>query len=193
MNTLTPENFTNADRFFELLPIESERLKIRRLVQEDLDAFLHHRSDAEVCRFIAPPLDRKGVEKLFEDRAVWKGEEGHMIAVPIVLKATNEVIGEGALRVESIGGRRAEIGYLLHKEHHGKGLGTESARLLQQFCFNRLNMHKITAYCDSRNTPSVHVLNKLGMAQEALFRHHLYRDGEWSDTVAFGQINPRES
>jgi len=193
MKTLTAQNFTSADHFFDLLPMESERLFIRQLQPEDLEPFLHHRSDAEVVRYIAPPLDREGVEKLFRDRAVWQGVEGHMIALPIVLKETNAVIGEAALRVESIAFRRAEIGYLLHKEHQGSGLGTEAALMLRDFSFSQLGMHKVTAYCDSRNAPSVKILNKLGMDQEGHYKHHIYRDGQWSDTLAFGLINPRET
>lgn len=192
MTILTPEHFTSADHFFRLLPVESKRLMIRRLEQNDLDSFYHHRSDPEVVQFIAPPMDRAGVEKLFRDRAVWRGEQGHMIALPIVLKETGEVIGEGALRVENVDFRRAEIGYLVHKEHHGRGLGTESAKLLRDFCFQQLNMHKITAYCDSLNTASVRVLEKVGMEQEGCYKHHIFRDGKWTDTLVFGLIREDE-
>src|SRR5574337_714720 len=42
--------------------------------------------------------------------------------------------------------RKAEIGYMLgEKSHWGVGIGTELVELLLQYCFNKLNLRKITA------------------------------------------------
>ena len=57
----------------------------------------------------------------------------------------------------------AEIGWILNKKYWRKGYAFEAANLLLDFCKNELNIHKFTAVCDTENTGSYRIMEKLGM------------------------------
>lgn len=173
------------------LPMESSRLSIRYLSKDDMNDIYEFRSDAETCQYIAPPMDWNGLSKHFQERGQWTGKDGAWVALAIVLKSEQKVIGEGALRIESAFASRAEIGYMFHRHYHGKGYGTEAAKLLRDFSFEKLAANKVVAYCDALNTASSQLLLKLGLDQEGLFKEHMPRGDQWSDTLAFGLTRKR--
>ena len=57
----------------------------------------------------------------------------------------------------------AEIGWIINKKYWRKGYAFEAANLLLDFCKKELNIHKFTAVCDTENTGSYRVMEKLGM------------------------------
>ena len=57
----------------------------------------------------------------------------------------------------------AEIGWIINKKYWRKGYAFEAANLLVDFCKKELNVHKFTAVCDTENTGSYRVMEKLGM------------------------------
>ena len=89
------------------------------------------------------------------------------------------MIGEFMLRLTSAESRQGEIGWSLHPDAHGRGLGTEGAREMLRLGFDELGLHRIVAECDPRNDASIRVMERLGMRREA---HHLeseFLKGEW--------------
>lgn len=56
------------------------------------------------------------------------------------------------------------------------------------FVFGRLNKHRLTASVDTRNEPSLGLLQRVGMRQEAHFRQSLLFKGEWADHVVFAVL-----
>lgn len=49
-------------------------------------------------------------------------------------------------------GQQAELGYTINKAFWGKGYASEAAKGMLQFGFMNLNLHRISARCDSMNT-----------------------------------------
>lgn len=57
-----------------------------------------------------------------------------------------------------------EIGYIMNPDYWGgKGIATQSAKLVMTFGFETLKLHRIYATCDPRNIGSSKVLEKIGM------------------------------
>lgn len=56
-----------------------------------------------------------------------------------------------------------EIGWTVHKDYRNKGIASEAAKLLIEYAFNTLLVHKVTAHCDSSNVASEKVMKKVGM------------------------------
>lgn len=52
----------------------------------------------------------------------------------------------------------AEVGYDLHPEFQGKGLMTETLKLVLEFGFERLKLNSIEAYTQNNNQPSIKML-----------------------------------
>ena len=76
----------------------------------------------------------------------------------------------------------------LHRKYHRRGIGFEAATAFIRFCFENLQLHRVTASCDSENAAALGLFNKLGMRREAEFvKDHSY-DGKWRNTVWFALL-----
>ena len=56
-----------------------------------------------------------------------------------------------------------ELGWILSREFHGKGYAAEAARGLMEYC-RVSGPSRFIAHCDSENTASRRVMEKLGMS-----------------------------
>ena len=52
---------------------------------------------------------------------------------------------------------RAELGYVLSREHWGKGLMPEALRAVIRFSFGRMGLNRVEARCIAENTASARV------------------------------------
>ncbi len=85
-------------------------------------------------------------------------------------------------------GRQVEIGFTLAPAAQGRGLGAEAVIGVLDFLFARLGKHRAFASVDPRNEPSLRLLQRVGMRQEAHFRRSLLFKGEWADDLVFAVL-----
>jgi RimJ/RimL family protein N-acetyltransferase len=112
--------------------------------------------------------------------------EGDCLTVAAVTDAG--VIGIVELVWRSEADRTAELGYVFHPDHGGRGLATEAAAAVLDWGFNELRLQRVYARCHSGNAASARLMSRLGMRQEA--RHvesYLFR-GEWADSLVFAVL-----
>lgn len=176
-------------------PLETERLLLRPLDPTgDVDAVHAYRSLPEVCRFVPfEPQTREQVAERLADpeRVRWAIDEpGQALDLAIVRRDTGAMIGDVLLmwRDET----NAEVGYVVHPDHHGQGFATEAARAMLALAFDPahgLALHRVTARIDQRNPASAAVLTKLGMRQEAVLVENEWFKGEWSTEVDFAILD----
>lgn len=87
-------------------------------------------------------------------------------------------------------GTQAELGWVLHPDHAGRGYATEAVRELLRLCFTELGPRRVTANCFADNTASWRLLERVGMRREAYaVVEFLRRSGEWLDTMATGEFS----
>ena len=67
----------------------------------------------------------------------------------------------------------------------GTGVVTEAARALLGAGFRHLDLHRVFATCDVRNTGSYAVMEKLGMRREGRLRRDRQVKGAWRDTYLY--------
>ncbi len=72
----------------------------------------------------------------------------------------------------------------------GKGYATEIARSLIDAAFGELRVDRVISTVDVNNRASIHVLEKVGMRWEAVFRKHRRAKNRWWDCHLF--VLPRE-
>ena len=73
--------------------------------------------------------------------------------------------------------RRAEVAILIgRRDQWGKGIATEAIRLVTQFAWNRLDLHKLTAGIVAPNVGSRRAFEKAGYTLEAVLRGHCILD-----------------
>ncbi|MGM7700340.1 GNAT family N-acetyltransferase [Pseudalkalibacillus sp. Hm43] len=76
-------------------------------------------------------------------------------------------IGQCGIVPQKVDGKiQMEIGYLLVREHWGKGYATEAAKACLQYGFETCKFPKMISLIDPANGPSVAVAKRIGMQKE---------------------------
>lgn len=166
------------------------RLVLRSFARDDLDALQAIRSREDVNRYLYDrPLSREETAaKLSEriERYSTLVEPGDTLLLAVT--CDGEVIGDVVLNWQRGEHRQAEVGYVLHPDHAGRGLATEATRPMVDLAFSELGVHRVCGRLDGRNAASARVLEKLGMRREAHFRENELVKGEWTDEVVYAVL-----
>ena len=67
----------------------------------------------------------------------------------------------------------------------GSGYATEAARVLVDYGFGEVGLHRIIGRLEARNIASARVLEKLGMRREALLIENEFVKGEWQSELVY--------
>ena len=148
--------------------LETERLILRRLTMDDLDALFALYRDPEVRRYF--PEGTLTYEQTKEELEwiinVYYGQYGYGLWATIH-KETGEFIGRCGLLPWTIDGRaEVEVAYMLARAYWGQGLGTEAARAILEYGFEQLHLSRLICLVDPGNQASSNVARKVGMTLE---------------------------
>jgi ribosomal-protein-serine acetyltransferase len=139
--------------------IETERLRLRRLVMADLDEFVALHRDREVVRFVRV-LDRAQAEKrLHASEQEWGGRGYGLMAV--LDRSSGRLLGRVGLKYWPQF-RETEVGWLLGRDAWGHGYATEASRACLDWGFATLSVPYITAMVHPENARSIRVAQRLG-------------------------------
>lgn len=169
--------------------IETPRLLLRRVDEADASQIMELRGNPETMRYIPRPLV-KTTEDALEHVAMIdaKIETNEGINWGITLKDDPKLIGIiGHYRIQPQN-YRAEIGYMLLPEYHGKGIATEAIKAAVVYGFDVMNLHSIEAVIDPGNIASEIVLQKNGFVKEAHILENEYYEGVFWDTVIYSLL-----
>src|SRR5690606_16881565 len=84
---------------------------------------------------------------------------------------------------------RAEIGYIMSNESYRRqGLMKEAATRILQFGFDEMNAHRIEALAGPENTPSIKILEGLGLKYEGVMRGHYFSNGIYYDSACYALL-----
>jgi len=81
--------------------------------------------------------------------------------------------------------RNAHIFILVDPEYWGQNIGTEAGKLLVDYSFKELNLHKISARMFAPNKGSLRVAEKIGFKHEITLKKEVYIDGEHVDALEY--------
>lgn len=178
----------NAQATPPLPTLEAARLRLRPYLDSDTTALFALYGDPQVTRYWSHPAwtDPAQAQLYLSLRKDEPTTAVHAWA--IADKASNELIG--ALTFFSISGThaRAEVGYSLMSKYQGKGLGTEALSTALKYGFDTLNLYRIEADVDPRNTGSIKLLEKLNFKREGFLRQRWRVNGEVCDSVLLGLL-----
>ncbi|MDZ4860012.1 MAG: GNAT family protein [Candidatus Hydrogenedentes bacterium] len=172
------------------MELTTNRLLLREFVPDDWPAVLAYQSDGRYLRYTRwdarkPEDVRQMVEQFVAQQLVGPRVE---FQVAIVLRGTQELIGNCGIRKARADAHEAELGYEIAPEHWGRGYATEAARAMVEFGFGTLGLHRIAAWCVAENAGSARVLEKIGMRREGVLREKEWMRDRWWDTVVFGML-----
>nr|WP_315148875.1 GNAT family protein [uncultured Flavobacterium sp.] len=173
--------------------LETERLLLRRLVNEDVNEIFALRSNTEVMKYIPRPLVLTNEDALKHIEMIdEKIDSNEGINWAISLKDNPKligIIGHYRLKPEHY---RAEIGYMILPEYQGQGIITEAINKVVKYGFDVMQLHSIEAAIDPENFASEKVLQKNGFVKEAHLKENEYYDGKFLDTVIYSILNKNQ-
>lgn len=173
-------------------PVRTERLLLRPATPDDVGTTWRYRRLDAVSEWL--PRAPATIE---DYRA--QSVEPHRLATTVLVCLDDEVIGDLMIKVEDAWaqtevveqarGVQAELGWVLHPYHHGRGYATEAVCEAVRLCFEELGVRRITAHCFAANTASWRLMERLGMRREAYtVQEGLHRSGEWMDGMAYALL-----
>ncbi|TDE27251.1 MULTISPECIES: GNAT family N-acetyltransferase [Flavobacterium] len=170
--------------------LETERLLLRRVDTNDIKEILALRSNPETMKYIPRPLVKTDEDALEHIAMIdTKIETNEGINWAITLKNDPKLIGViGHYRIKPEH-YRAEIGYMLLPEFHGKGIISEAVKEAVKYGFKIMKLHSIEAFIDPENHGSAKVLENNGFVKEAHLKENEFFEGRFLDTVIYSILN----
>ena len=170
--------------------LETERLLLRRVDSNDVKEIFALRSNPETMKYIPRPLVKTNEDALEHIAMIdSKIDSNEGINWAITLKDNPKLIGViGHYRIKPEN-YRAELGYMLLPEYHGKGIVSEAVKEAVKYGFQVMKLNSLEAIIDPDNYASAKVLEKNGFVKEAHLKEYEFYEGRFLDTVIYSILN----
>lgn len=152
--------------------IETERLLLRKPRAEDAADLAVAYADPETVRFIGDGSTATLAE-VEEGIARWLGrwEEWGLSLFSLERREDGHVLGRaGFLRWDpetwEVGGSETELGWLLAREHWGRGYATEAALALRDWAIGERGLTRLISLIEHENVRSIRVAERIGEVYE---------------------------
>ena len=169
--------------FADLPELETGRLLLRKMRLDDAEAMFAYASDPEVTRYVLFDTHSSIEDSREFLRFATEGyERGDFGGWGLLLKDSGAFIGTCGLDAGYAPEHaRAELGYVLAREHWGRSLMPEAVRAVIRFGFVRAKLNRIEARCIAENVASARVMEKVGMTYEGTLREREFIKGAYRD------------
>jgi RimJ/RimL family protein N-acetyltransferase len=169
--------------------LRSTRLRLVALTENDLQIIAEWFQDTEFMRLLdAVPAHPKSITTL----QTWleeanKATDGYLFGVRLL--ESDALIGYIELDGILWNHGTAWLGVALGaRKYWGQGYGTEATRLVLDFAFQELNLHRVQATVFRYNRRSVAMCERLGFQREGIYREFIHRDGQRYDMILYGLL-----
>jgi [ribosomal protein S5]-alanine N-acetyltransferase len=174
--------------------LETGRLILRELTEDDIYAMFPHYSDEEVWKYIDtyPAKDPQEILEVINwgkyilgsnTGVLWgifSREDGTFIAEMNYVGRRDGTI-EGKIH-------RAEVGYNMVRKYWGKGLAAEALREVIRHIFDNTGIYRLEAIIRPENTRSRKLASRMGFQEEGTLRDYIFWDGEYWDMVIYSLL-----
>jgi ribosomal-protein-alanine N-acetyltransferase len=170
---------------FDKLPtLETERLILREVCQDDVHDLYELYADPDVFSFIPVNGDEtiEDTQKRVE-RICSQMRQGVWAFWAIVLKEENKVIGVCGLYDFSFTSASAEVFSLMAKRYWSQGFMTEAKRVIIKCGFECMGLNRIDASVFPENGASIRVNQKLGFQIIGTIPEYIYAKGGYWDRL----------
>jgi ribosomal-protein-alanine N-acetyltransferase len=170
--------------------LETERLILRKFLEEDWKDLYEYLSKENVVKF--EPYDIYNEDKCKEE-AINRSQNEAFWAV--CLKENNKLIGNMYFKQQEPKQFMTwEIGYVFNPLYYGKGYATEASKRILNYGFEQMDVRRIIAKCNPKNSASWKLLERLSMRLEGHFKKPVYFkktiDGNaiWHDCYQYAML-----
>lgn len=152
--------------------LETERLYLREMKQDDF---------ASLCKILQDENTMYAYERAFNnsevqewlDRQISRYQKWHFGLWAVILKETNEMIGQCGLTMQPWKEMEVlEIGYLFNRLYWHKGYAAEAAKACKKYAFEILKADEVCSIIRDTNVASQNVAIRNGMKRKDTWTKH---------------------
>jgi RimJ/RimL family protein N-acetyltransferase len=171
--------------------IETERLVLERLTEQNAEAMFAYRSHPLVTRFqLWRPVRIEEVrERIRKFEQTIFGAMDSWSQLGVFLRGSGELIGDLGMHFLPPDNRQAEIGFTITPAHQRQGYGTEAVTAAISYLVEVLGKHRVTASVLPENSASRALLKGVGLRLEGRFRQSVWVAGGWEDDVVYAVLS----
>jgi len=160
------------------LPLETEKLRLRRFEPTDWQDLLEFRFNDED--------DATGW--LLTATKARLSEANQTLHLAVAARDTGKVVGALSLRFTDIDYNQAELSLESAKPGPFAGFELEALDAAFDFGFRDLHLHRILGWCSGEQTEICNLFRGAGMRQEAEFVKDTFVNGAWKTTLSFALL-----
>lgn len=172
------------------MTLQGDRIYLRALGLSDADGnYPNWLNDPDVCRYNSHGETLYTTE-MAREYILHLHNNPSIRAFAICSNDTDTHLGNISLQQISAKNRSAEFAILIGEPAiYGKGIGYEAGKLIIDYAFNTLNLHRVHCGTHIENIGMQNLALKLGMLQEGIRRDALFKNGHFADIVEYGLLN----
>ncbi|HNP33777.1 MAG TPA: GNAT family protein [Flavobacterium sp.] len=170
------------------IEIQTSRLILKSITPAIIHELFNTKSEEEIKAYFG--FDDAGFEHHKEMHE--KGMETHRLSIFVFLMIEKESglpIGVCGFHTWNATHRRAEVFYNMRAENQKrKGFMTEALKVVLEYGFTKLNLHRIEALIAAENEPSLRLLMRYGFTKEGTMREDYVVDGKNEDSDCYSLL-----
>lgn len=167
--------------------MNKKKLELKKIRKEDLGTIVKWRNNKEIMKYNTQ-FFLLNIE--YQNRWFNTISKKDSKQIMFVFKYGGDIIGVGGLIHLDKQNKNADIAIIIGEtKMHGKELGTRALRLLVDYGFQKMKLHRIGAEIFEYNKISVKLFEKLNFKKEGMIRDALWRYGRWWNIYKYSILN----
>ena len=161
--------------------LEGKEVYLRPIEASDTDWYFSTLYDPETRRLTGTQMHhtREQIASYIEA----KSQDRSSVLLIIATRSDDTPIGDIAIQDIDTMNRNANIRIALTNGSQNRGYGTEALRLMLDYGFGILNLHRIELNVFSYNHRAMRVYEKVGFKQEGVQREALFYNHQYHDSI----------
>lgn len=147
--------------------IRTDRVTLRPLRASDLETYKAYAMDAENTRYMCflPKLSESESREFLESaEAEWRKTAPGFCEYAVIYEGRH-VGGVGIYLEDGVG----ELSWIIDRQYQRKGLAYEAVGALTDYFAREFGIKRFCAHCDTENTASFRLMEKLGMKRTGVY------------------------
>lgn len=168
--------------------LRGEHVQLRELRDADLSQLVAWWREPEVARFndrVQPRPDGP-LREMFTN---WSSNDSSAGAAFCVETIEGELVGHVALWGAEVRNRCATFAIVIGPEHQSQGNGTEATRLMMNYGFTELGLHRIELQVNADNPRGIAAYQRAGFEQEGVLKSKLFYGGQFHDQIIMAALS----
>lgn len=171
--------------------LKGKGIILRPVRRSDISYFLKWFNDPEVIQYLGMylPMTEMAEEKYIEELGTTRARTDAPFVIEVIEGDSTKPIGTIGLHRINNKDHNAMFGIAIgEKDCWSKGYGTEATRILIDYGFEQLNLHRISSSAFAFNERSIRLHKRVGFREEGRQREAVFNNGKFHDLVLLGLL-----